>query len=100
MHVKRYCMNLVYFDQQCHTIIYSENMTPVLQYLSYFSVLLVIQRLHGFISTMLFASIIHFFFKIRKFLTFYEAEKDMTLSMTSYLSKNIYKNVPNFVLVL
>ena len=42
MHTKKYCMNLVYFDEHFHTINYTENMTPVLQYLSDFSVLLVI----------------------------------------------------------
>ena len=43
MHIRRHYMNLVYFDWHFHTINCIENMTPILQYLSYCSVLLIIQ---------------------------------------------------------
>ena len=43
MHIKRSCMNLVYFEPHFCTLNYTENITPILQYLLHFSVLLVIQ---------------------------------------------------------
>ena len=43
MHIERFCINLVYFNQHFYTINYTENPTLISQYSSYFSDLLVIQ---------------------------------------------------------
>ena len=66
MSIRRYCMNLVYFDQHLYTINYTEIMTPILQSLSNFSILLVIRDWVDFKNTIFFYNLL-FFFKIRKF---------------------------------
>ena len=76
MYIKKYFINLVYFDQHFHAINYIEIMTPILQYLSYFSVLLVIQNWVDFNKNIRFHHSL--FFKTRKFLTYFEGEKVMT----------------------
>ena len=78
MHIKKYCMILVYFDERFDTINYTENMTPVLQYLSNFSVLLVIQDRVDLKNSICFYNSL--FFKIVKSLIYYEDK----IVLTSY----------------
>ena len=98
MHIRRYCMNLTYFDQHFHTINYIENMTPILQYLSHFTVLLVIQGWVYFNNNV--CSHNWRFFKIRNFLKYYEGEKVMMSFWWRHILVNNLKNGPKFVLVL
>ena len=67
IHIRRYYMNLMYFNQRFHTINYIKSMPLILQYLpvSYFSVLLVIQGWVYFNNTVCFHN--WRFFKIRNF---------------------------------
>ena len=68
-------MNLTHFDEHFYTINYSKNIAPILEYLSYFSVLLSAKT--EFISMIILASITDFFSKIKKFYKYYEGEKLM-----------------------
>ena len=73
MYIKRYCMNLVYFDQHFHTI----NYTEILHF-----AIFVFQRFacHPRLSYFNNSNCLRnsLFFIIRKYFTYYEGEKVMT----------------------
>ena len=113
MHIRRYCINFVYFNQHFHTINYTKNMTPILRYLWYFNVLVVIQDWVNFKNNVCFHNSLCF--KIRKLLCLHafmplclhvklekynEGEKVMTSYWWRHKSVNNYQNGTKFVLVL